>query len=151
MDSTPQNGHTGKTNTKRVRAFPLWTLLIIVSVLAAVGCAREHENVVHVIAEQAPGLKKSARVQFRGVDVGLGKQVYYTPGGVRIDLVIDRNDVPIRTQDTVRNSSVAKPFDNPTIYTLNLFVFGAFSAMSVHTAAPVVSSTGWTFSDSVAT
>ncbi len=61
---------------------------------------------MHVIAEQAPGLKKGARVQYRGVDVGLVKQVYFTPGGVRIDLVLERDDVPIRTQDTVRIVSV---------------------------------------------
>jgi ABC-type transporter Mla subunit MlaD len=76
--------------------------------LAALGsaCASEHENVVHVIAEQANGLKKAARVQYRGADVGLVKQVYFTPGGVRIDLLIERDDVPIRTQDTVRITSV---------------------------------------------
>lgn len=72
----------------------------------AMGCAREHENIVHVIAEQAPGLKKAARVQYRGVDVGFVKQVYFTPGGVRIDALIERGDVPIRTQDTVRLTSV---------------------------------------------
>jgi ABC-type transporter Mla subunit MlaD len=80
-----------------------------ITVLAAalvLGCAQKRENVVHVIAEQAPGLKKSARVQYRGVDVGLVKQVYFTPGGVRIDLLIERDDVPIRTQDTVRIVSV---------------------------------------------
>jgi ABC-type transporter Mla subunit MlaD len=70
------------------------------------GCSPTHENVVHVIAEQAPGLKKSAPVQFRGVEVGLVKEVYFTPGGVRIDLLIQRPDVPIRTQDTVRITSV---------------------------------------------
>ena len=75
------------------------TILAVVSLL---GCAQKHENLVHVIAEQAPGLKKNARVQFRGVDVGLVKQVYFTPGGVRIDLLIERDDVPIRLQDTVR-------------------------------------------------
>jgi ABC-type transporter Mla subunit MlaD len=76
-----------------------------VSLLAAavvLGCAQKPENIVHVIAEQAPGLKKSARVQYRGVDVGVVKQVYFTPGGVRIDLLLERDDVPIRTQDTVR-------------------------------------------------
>lgn len=88
---------------------PRLLLLPAALLLAASACSREHENVVHVIAEQAPGLKKSARVQYRGVDVGLVKQVYFTPGGVRIDLVIDRADVPIRTQDTVRISSVG-PF-----------------------------------------
>ncbi len=72
----------------------------------ALGCAAEHENIVHVIAEQAPGLKKAAKVQYRGVEVGLVKQVYFTPGGVRIDLLIERSDVPIRTQDTVRITSV---------------------------------------------
>jgi ABC-type transporter Mla subunit MlaD len=80
-----------------------------ITVLAAalvLGCAQKHENIVHVIAEQAPGLKKSARVQYRGVDVGLVKQVYFTPGGVRIDLLLERDDVPIRTQDTVRIVSV---------------------------------------------
>lgn len=70
------------------------------------GCRTKHENIVHIIAEQAPGLKKSARVQFRGVDVGLVKEVYFTPSGVRIDVLIERNDVPIRTQDTVRIASV---------------------------------------------
>ena len=68
-------------------------------------CKAEHENIVHVIAEQAPGLKKSARVQFRGVDVGLVKEVYFTPSGVRIDVLLQRPDVPIRAQDTVRIAS----------------------------------------------
>jgi ABC-type transporter Mla subunit MlaD len=72
----------------------------------AVGCGQTPENVVHVIAEQAPGLKRNARVQYRGVDVGSVRQVYFTPGGVRIDLLIERNDVPIRAQDTVRIVSV---------------------------------------------
>ena len=80
-------------------------ILLLATVLAG-ACASEHENIVHVIAEQAPGLKKSARVQYRGVDVGLVKQVYFTPGGVRIDLLLQRNDVPIRTQDTVRITPV---------------------------------------------
>ena len=65
------------------------------------GCAQKRENVIHVIAEQAPGLKKNARVQYRGVDVGHVQQVYFTPAGVRIDLLLERDDVPIRTQDTV--------------------------------------------------
>lgn len=64
-----------------------------------------HEDLIHVIAEQAPGLKKSARVQFRGVDVGIVREVYFTPSGVRIDLLMLRRDVPIRTQDTVRIKS----------------------------------------------
>jgi ABC-type transporter Mla subunit MlaD len=76
--------------------------IILLAAALAVGCAQKHENVVHVIAEQAPGLKKSARVQFRGVDIGRVKQVYFTPGGVRIDLLLERDDVPIRAQDTVR-------------------------------------------------
>ena len=80
--------------------------IILLAAAFAGACASEHENVVHVIAEQAPGLKKSARVQYRGVDVGLVKQVYFTNGGVRIDLLLQRNDVPIRTQDTVRISAV---------------------------------------------
>ncbi|MBA3672493.1 MAG: MCE family protein, partial [Gemmatimonadaceae bacterium] len=75
-------------------------ILLLTAALVTVACSHEHEHVVHVIAEQAPGLKKAARVQFRGVDVGLVRQVYFTPGGVRIDLLIERNDVPIRTQDT---------------------------------------------------
>jgi ABC-type transporter Mla subunit MlaD len=80
--------------------------IILLAAVLAGACASEHENVVHVIAEQAPGLKKSARVQYRGVDVGLVKQVYFTNGGVRIDLLLQRNDVPIRTQDTVRITAV---------------------------------------------
>lgn len=79
---------------------------LIASAVLLVACADRHENVVHVIAEQAPGLKRSARVQYRGIEVGLVKQVYFTPGGVRIDLLIQRNDVPIRTQDTVRITQV---------------------------------------------
>jgi ABC-type transporter Mla subunit MlaD len=82
-----------------------FSIVVIAAALAA-ACASEHENIVHVIAEQAPGLKKSARVQYRGVDVGLVKEVYFTPGGVRIDVLIQRNDVPIRSQDTVRLTSV---------------------------------------------
>lgn len=80
-------------------------ILLLAAALAA-GCAKEHENVVHVIAEQAHGLKKSARVQYRGADIGLVKQVYFTPGGVRIDVLLERNDVPLRAQDTVRITSV---------------------------------------------
>jgi ABC-type transporter Mla subunit MlaD len=80
--------------------------LLLATAAVVVGCAPKHENVVHVIAEQAPGLKKSARVQYRGIEVGLVKQVYFTPGGVRIDLLIEREDVPIRTQDTVHITSV---------------------------------------------
>lgn len=79
-------------------------ILLATTLIAA--CAGEHENVVHVIAEQAHGLKKSARVQYRGADVGFVKQVYFTPGGVRIDVLLERNDVPIRSQDTVRITSV---------------------------------------------
>jgi ABC-type transporter Mla subunit MlaD len=69
-------------------------------------CSSERPNVVHVIAEEAPGLKKGARVLYRGVDVGLVQQVYFTPGGVRIDLLIEREDAPIRAQDTVKIVSV---------------------------------------------
>jgi ABC-type transporter Mla subunit MlaD len=76
--------------------------VILLAAALVLACAQKRENVVHVIAEQAPGLKKSARVQYRGVDVGRVKQVYFTPGGVRIDLLLERDDVPIRAQDTVR-------------------------------------------------
>jgi phospholipid/cholesterol/gamma-HCH transport system substrate-binding protein len=78
------------------------TAFLLIGMACLGACAKEHENLVHVIAEQAPGLKKSARVRFRGVDVGLVKEVYFTPSGVRIDLVLTRDDVPIRAQDTVR-------------------------------------------------
>jgi ABC-type transporter Mla subunit MlaD len=84
---------------------PRLPVFLVVATLT-IACASQHENVVHVIAEQAPGLKKSARVQYRGVDVGYVKQVYFTPGGVRIDLLLQRNDVPIRAQDTVRITAV---------------------------------------------
>jgi ABC-type transporter Mla subunit MlaD len=80
------------------------SLLVIAAFVIA--CSGEHENVVHVIAEQAPGLKKNAVVQYRGIEVGYVKQVYFTPAGVRIDLLIARNDVPIRTQDTVHITQV---------------------------------------------
>lgn len=81
-------------------------LLRLAAALLVLGCSNGHEQLVHVIAEQAPGLKQDARVQFRGVDVGYVKQVYFTPGGVRIDLVIERKDAPIRSQDTVHITSV---------------------------------------------
>lgn len=81
-------------------------ILATALVLGYAGCAQQQENVVHVIAEQAPGLKKNARVLYRGVDVGMVKQVYFTPGGVRIDLLVEREDAPIRAQDTVRIVSV---------------------------------------------
>ncbi len=80
--------------------------IILLAIALVPGCAQKPETIVHVIAEQAPGLKKGARVQYRGVDVGLVRQVYFTPGGVRIDLLLERNDAPIRTQDTVRIVSV---------------------------------------------
>lgn len=90
-----------------------WILLLALPALA-LGCATPHENVVHVIAEQASGLKKNARVQYRGVDVGVVKEVYFTAGGVRIDLLLERTDVPIRTQDTVRITSMG-PFAEQVI------------------------------------
>lgn len=104
-------------------------LLLVASALAF-GCAPERENLVHVIAEQAPGLKKAARVQYRGVDVGYVKQVYFTPSGVRIDLLIERTDVPLRAQDTVRVTSVgafgAQVVDiQPGVQTAPLIATGA--------------------------
>lgn len=81
-------------------------ILLVTVACVLPGCSdAPHENLIHVIAEQAPGLKKSARVQFRGVDVGLVKEVYFTPSGVRIDLLMLRGDVPVRAQDTVRIKS----------------------------------------------
>jgi ABC-type transporter Mla subunit MlaD len=82
------------------------SLVAFAAAVVLTACADKHEHVVHVIAEQAHGLKKSARVQYRGTEVGLVKQVYFTPGGVRIDLLIERDDVPIRTQDTVKINQV---------------------------------------------
>jgi ABC-type transporter Mla subunit MlaD len=82
------------------------SIILLAGALLAVGCEKQHENVVHVIAEEAPGLKKGARVQYRGVDVGQVQQVYFTPGGVRVDLLIERADAPIRAQDTVRFAEV---------------------------------------------
>jgi ABC-type transporter Mla subunit MlaD len=88
-------------------------VILLFSTLAASAlvpsCANKHENIVHVIAEQAPGMKSGVRVLYRGVDVGVVKQVYFTSGGVRMDLLIQRADAPIRTQDTVRIMSVG-PF-----------------------------------------
>ena len=88
--------------------------LAALSAGASSACAPKHENMVHVIAEQAPGLKRDARVQFRGVDVGYVKEVYFTPGGVRIDVLIERPDVPIRTQDSVHITS-AGPFGEQVV------------------------------------
>ena len=84
---------------------PITSLALVGLVGLVPSCKADHENIVHVIAEQAPGLKKSARVQFRGVDIGLVKEVYFTPSGVRIDVLVQRGDVPIRAQDTVRIAS----------------------------------------------
>jgi ABC-type transporter Mla subunit MlaD len=81
-------------------------LIFLLAAALALGCGQSPEYVVHVIAEQAPGLRRNARVQYRGVDVGRVQQVYFTPGGVRIDLLLERDDVPIRAQDTVRIVSV---------------------------------------------
>jgi ABC-type transporter Mla subunit MlaD len=91
--------------------------LLLLGVLVAgtsAACTPTHENLVHVIAEQAPGLKRDARVQFRGVDVGYVKEVYFTPGGVRIDVLIERPDVPIRTQDSVHITS-SGPFGEQVV------------------------------------
>jgi len=79
---------------------------VILAAAFTMACASEPESVIHVIAEQAHGLKRNAPVHYRGVPVGFVKQVYFTPGGVRIDLLVDRPDVPIRTQDTVRITSL---------------------------------------------
>jgi ABC-type transporter Mla subunit MlaD len=104
--------------------------IILLAAALVVGCGQERQNVVHVIAEQAPGLKRGARVQYRGVEVGQVKQVYFTPGGVRIDLLIERDDAPIRTQDTVRLVSVG-PFGaqvvdiQPGVQTAPLIARGA--------------------------
>jgi ABC-type transporter Mla subunit MlaD len=83
--------------------------VILLAAALVMGCSQRRENVVHVIAEEAPGLKKGATVRYRGVEVGEVQQVYFTPGGVRIDLLIERGDAPIRAQDTVRLASVG-PF-----------------------------------------
>jgi ABC-type transporter Mla subunit MlaD len=104
--------------------------VILLAAALLVSCAQKRENLVHVIAEQAPGLKKGSRVQYRGVDVGLVKQVYFTPGGVRIDILLERDDVPIRTQDTVRIVSVgafgAQAVDiQPGVQTAPLIARGA--------------------------
>jgi hypothetical protein len=65
-------------------------------------CSHPHERVVHIIAETAPGMKVGSRVQYRGVDVGVVREVYFTNGGVRIDALLERPDVALRAQDTVR-------------------------------------------------
>lgn len=83
--------------------------VILLAAALVMGCSQKPENVVHVIAEEAPGLKSGATVRYRGVEIGEVKQVYFTPGGVRIDLLIERSDAPIRAQDTVRIASVG-PF-----------------------------------------
>jgi ABC-type transporter Mla subunit MlaD len=83
--------------------------VILLAAALVMGCSKKPQNVVHVIAEQAPGLKSGATVRYRGVEVGEVRQVYFTPGGVRIDLLIERDDAPIRSQDTVRITSVG-PF-----------------------------------------
>lgn len=105
-------------------------ILLVAAAALSVACGPKHENIVHVIAEQALGVKKGSRVQFRGVDIGLVKQVYFTPGGVRIDLLLERKDVPIRTQDTVRISSVGAFGEQvvdirPGVQTAPLIVRGA--------------------------
>ena len=93
---------------------PFLLLLVALAAGATSACSPKHENIVHVIAEQAPGLKRAARVQFRGVDVGYVKEVYFTPGGVRIDVLIEHPDVPIRTQDSVHITS-AGPFGEQVV------------------------------------
>lgn len=81
-------------------------VLVLVGLVAVAGCAPDSGHVIHVIAEQAPGLRTNARVQYLGADVGRVREVYFTSGGVRIDLAIDR-DVPIRQRDVVRLMSTS--------------------------------------------
>ena len=69
-------------------------------------------------------------MQFRVVDVGYVKQVYFTPGGVRIDALLERPDVPIRTQDTVRITS-AGPFGEQVLS----IIPGVQSAPLIHRGA----------------
>lgn len=78
-------------------------LVLLALVAPAAGCTRDAERVVHVIAEQAPGLRTNARVQYLGMDVGHVREVYFTTGGVRIDLAL-LQDVPIRQRDVVQIS-----------------------------------------------
>jgi ABC-type transporter Mla subunit MlaD len=66
------------------------------------GCAKDATPIVHVRAKAAPGLKAGAKVQYRGIEVGTVKAIYFTDDGVQIDLSITRQDAPIRAQDTVR-------------------------------------------------
>jgi ABC-type transporter Mla subunit MlaD len=82
------------------RSLRLYLTVLLVS------CSRRPETIIHVMAQSAPGVKAGSRVQYRGVDVGAVREVYFTPNGVRIDLAILRQDAPIRTQDSVRVISV---------------------------------------------
>ena len=83
----------------RPRVFLLATLLLA-------GCSRPREILVHALVKAAPGLRPGARVQYRGVDVGSVKTVGFTDAGVRIDLLIERRDAPLRKLDLVRVSSL---------------------------------------------
>ena len=68
----------------------------------ALGCGREHELLVHVMAKSAYGLKVGGRVQYQGADVGVVRAIYPTPSGVRIDVAILQKGTPIRAQDAAR-------------------------------------------------
>lgn len=78
--------------------------LLAIGLLA--GCSRPREILVHALVKAAPGLKPGARVQYRGVDVGSVKSVGFTDAGVRIDLLIERRDAPLRRLDQVRVRSL---------------------------------------------
>lgn len=78
--------------------------LLAIALLA--GCSRPRDILVHALVKAAPGLKPGARVQYRGIDVGSVKTVGFTDAGVRIDLLIERRDAPLRRLDQVRVTSL---------------------------------------------
>lgn len=78
----------------RYRALLLATLLMP-------GCSRPREIIVHALVRKAPGLKPGARVEYRGIDIGVVRSVGFTDAGVKLDLAIERRDAPIRSRDQV--------------------------------------------------
>ena len=75
---------------------------ILLAVAFALGCGREHELLIHVMAKSAYGLKVGGRVQYQGADVGVVRAIYPTPSGVRIDVAILQKGAPIRRNDPAR-------------------------------------------------
>lgn len=90
-----------------MRARALYALLIIVAAIVALAIAVLHLRaprgpVIYAELHSAPGLREGAAVSFRGIAVGRVSHIGFIPGGLRVTITLDRDDVPLLRDDSVR-------------------------------------------------